>query len=106
MAQDFDADALGVGQDVKFLHANPRGRHPGVAQTEGGDALGQGFHKVNMTGSGKGAHALYIDNDRIRIMTVADTRGDRPWSRRTRPDPALPFDGADEDGPARGQRSR
>jgi hypothetical protein len=29
------------------------------------------------------AHALTIEGGRVLMETVADTRGDRPWSRRT-----------------------
>ena len=32
----------------------------------------------------RGAHALTIADGRVTIETVADTRGDRPWSERTR----------------------
>jgi competence protein ComEC len=36
----------------------------------------------------KGTHALYIASDRIRVQSVAETRGDRPWSAtRRRPVP-------------------
>ena len=52
----------------------------------------------------KGAHALTIDGGRIRIETVADTRGDRPWSPLSRPDEAQPAEPADDDWPARGRR--
>ncbi len=31
----------------------------------------------------RGAHALTIERGHIRLETVADTRGDRPWARRT-----------------------
>ncbi|MGH6815092.1 MAG: ComEC/Rec2 family competence protein [Hyphomicrobiaceae bacterium] len=37
-----------------------------------------------------GTHALYIDGSRIVVRTVADVRGDRPWSQRppwTKPAP-------------------
>ena len=33
----------------------------------------------------KGAHALYIEPGGARLVTVADSRGDRPWTRRRRP---------------------
>jgi competence protein ComEC len=54
----------------------------------------------------KGAHALTIDGGQIRIETVADTRGDRPWSPRPHEgalDELAP-DLADEGGPSRGSR--
>jgi competence protein ComEC len=54
-----------------------------------------------------GAHALYVDEGRLRIETVADRRGDRPWAPKSRADadraqtaPEL----ADDDWPARGRR--
>jgi hypothetical protein len=28
-----------------------------------------------------GAHALYLDGQSIRVETVAEMRGNRPWSR-------------------------
>jgi len=43
--------------------------------------------------SAKGAHAFYIDGDRVRSVTVADTRGDRPWA------PPLPGVAADDPSP-------
>lgn len=33
--------------------------------------------------SARGAHALTVADGRIRLETVADTRGDRPWARST-----------------------
>ena len=30
----------------------------------------------------RGAHALTIEDGRVRIETVAETRGDRPWAAR------------------------
>jgi competence protein ComEC len=38
----------------------------------------------------KGAHALYIDGGQVRIETVADTRGDRPWASSHRDDARPP----------------
>ena len=34
----------------------------------------------------RGAHALTIEDGRVRIETVADTRGDRPWASAARKD--------------------
>ena len=52
----------------------------------------------------KGAHALFIEGGRIRVETVADTRGDRPWAPRLpKDDPPVP-DPAGDDWPARGRR--
>jgi competence protein ComEC len=31
----------------------------------------------------KGAHAIYLGAGEAKVETVADARGDRPWSRRT-----------------------
>jgi hypothetical protein len=31
----------------------------------------------------KGAHAIYVDGPTMTVTTVADIRGDRPWSRST-----------------------
>ena len=53
----------------------------------------------------KGAHTLYIAGGQVRIETVADTRGDRPWAPGSRRDDAPPADMADDDWPARGRRS-
>jgi len=54
-----------------------------------------------------GAHALHVRDGRVRIETVADARGDRPWARKPRTD-ADRTDGApelaDEDWPPRGRR--
>jgi len=55
----------------------------------------------------RGAHALYLDGGQIRIETVADRRGDRPWAPRSRRDAATqpaPPEPADDDWPARGAR--
>jgi len=54
----------------------------------------------------RGAHALYVDGEQVRVVTVADGRGDRPWARRPREDHAPPLELADDDWPARGQRAR
>jgi competence protein ComEC len=53
----------------------------------------------------KGAHALYIGGGQVRIETVADTRGDRPWAPVSHRDDAPPADAGDDDWPARGRRS-
>ena len=56
--------------------------------------------------SARGAHALRIDGGQIRIETVADTRGHRPWAPRHRKDAddqAL-LDPGEEDWPARGRQ--
>jgi competence protein ComEC len=54
----------------------------------------------------KGAHALYIGGGQLRIETVADTRGDRPWAPVSHRDDAPPADVGDDDWPARGRRTR
>ena len=52
----------------------------------------------------KGAHTLFFEGGRIRVETVADTRGDRPWAPRLpKDDPPVP-DPAGDDWPARGRR--
>ena len=51
----------------------------------------------------RGAHALRIMDGRVAIETVADTRGDRPWSARSDRDSSAP-NPADDDRPARGRR--
>jgi competence protein ComEC len=33
----------------------------------------------------RGAHALYVESGRVRVETVADQRGDRPWAPRHAP---------------------
>jgi competence protein ComEC len=55
-----------------------------------------------------GAHALYIEGGQVRIETVSDTRGDRPWAprlRRATAEDQTPSEPADEDWPARGRRT-
>ena len=39
----------------------------------------------------RGAHAIFLDGGAIRVVTVSGDRGDRPWSRRTVPQPRKPF---------------
>jgi competence protein ComEC len=46
----------------------------------------------------RGAHAVYIEaGGRVRVETVADTRGDRPWSRRAEPADDAEMNGASDD---------
>jgi competence protein ComEC len=52
----------------------------------------------------KGAHALYIEGGQLRIETVADTRGNRPWAPQLVKDDARSAEPADDDWPARGRR--
>ena len=52
----------------------------------------------------KGAHALYIDGEHVRIETVADTRGNRPWAASAGSDNATQAEPAADDWPARGRR--
>jgi competence protein ComEC len=54
--------------------------------------------------STRGAHALRIDGGQIRIETVADTRGNRPWAPQLRREDPRPADPGDDDWPARGRR--
>ena len=50
----------------------------------------------------RGAHALTIDNGRVVMETVAETRGDRPWAERRDTNANV----ADEDDrPARGRKA-
>ena len=54
-----------------------------------------------------GAHALYVEGGRVRVETVAQARGDRPWAPRLRregADEQAPAGLADEDWPARSRR--
>jgi competence protein ComEC len=53
----------------------------------------------------KGAYALYIDGGQVRIETVADTRGDRPWTATLRKPDDQPAEPGDDE-PGRGQRVR
>jgi competence protein ComEC len=53
----------------------------------------------------RGAHALRIDAGRIRVETVADTRGHRPWAPRLRGTDDDPTATSDDDWPARGRRT-
>ena len=52
----------------------------------------------------RGAHALTIDGGRVRVETVADARGDRPWAQGQRNEEGE-LELADEDWPVRGQAS-
>jgi competence protein ComEC len=54
--------------------------------------------------STRGAHALHIDGGQIRIETVADTRGNRPWAPQHRRDDHHPTEPGDDDWPARGRQ--
>jgi competence protein ComEC len=54
--------------------------------------------------STRGAHALRIDGRQIRIETVADTRGDRPWAPQLRRDDHHAAEPGDDDWPARGRQ--
>jgi competence protein ComEC len=51
----------------------------------------------------RGAHALVIDDGQVRVETVADTRGDRPWSPKLRSNEDQQLE-ADDDWPARSRR--
>jgi competence protein ComEC len=55
-----------------------------------------------------GAHALYVDTGGVRIETVADNRGDRPWSPRLQApaEDGVSPDMADAAWPSRGRRGR
>ena len=75
---------------LKF--ARPKGCNP-PGPTIDADAL-----------SAKGAHALTIDGGQVRIETVADTCGDRPWAPVARRDESQPADPSDDDRPARGRQ--
>jgi competence protein ComEC len=58
--------------------------------------------------SARGAHALIIENGNVRVSTVAEARGERPWSMRAPATgaPALPPDWTDDAAPPRRRRSR
>ena len=53
--------------------------------------------------SARGAHALHIDGGLIRVETVADTRGNRPWAPQSRRDDHHPAEPGDDEWPARGR---
>jgi competence protein ComEC len=55
-----------------------------------------------------GAHALYVDGGRVRIETVAETRGARPWAPQLARDAANAhaLELADDDWPRRGSLGR
>jgi competence protein ComEC len=53
----------------------------------------------------RGAHALTIEGGNVRIETVADARGDRPWSLKSRVG-VLPSDWGDDDERPRPRRRR
>jgi competence protein ComEC len=52
----------------------------------------------------RGAHALTIEDGKVRVETVADARGDRPWALKPVA-PAAP-DWVDDEWPRRGRRRR
>ncbi|MFZ1106318.1 MAG: ComEC/Rec2 family competence protein, partial [Hyphomicrobiaceae bacterium] len=54
----------------------------------------------------RGAHALTIQDGKVRIETVADVRGDRPWAPKPRAIEPSPDWGDDEDRPRRRRWSR
>jgi len=54
--------------------------------------------------SARGAHALTIENGKVRVETVADTRGDRPWAPMMRAAEAQASLEWADDRPARGRR--
>jgi hypothetical protein len=53
----------------------------------------------------RGAHALFIDGERVRLETVADARGDRPWAPK-RQQAGVSHDWVDEEWPSRGRRGQ
>jgi competence protein ComEC len=53
----------------------------------------------------RGAHALRIDAGRIRVETVADTRGHRPWTPKLRDTDDDPTATNDDEWPVRGRRT-
>jgi competence protein ComEC len=55
--------------------------------------------------SARGAHALFIDGDRVRMETVAEARGDRPWAPK-RQQAGVSHDWVDEEWPSRGRRGQ
>jgi len=52
----------------------------------------------------RGTHALHIDDGRLRIETVADARGNRPWAPQLRRDDIHVAEPGDDDRPGRGRR--
>jgi len=53
----------------------------------------------------RGAHALAIEDGKVRLETVADARGDRPWAPKMRlAETQTSLEWADDDRPARGWR--
>ncbi|KAB2912129.1 MAG: ComEC/Rec2 family competence protein [Hyphomicrobiaceae bacterium] len=89
-------DDCGVAGIVVLKFSRPRGCAPSGVVIDVDDV------------GARGAHALYLDRGRVRIETVADIRGDRPWASRrhseesTMSSPRL----ADEYLPARGHRAQ
>jgi competence protein ComEC len=55
----------------------------------------------------RGAHALTIEGGKVRVRTVADTRGDRPWVQKSGAiEPRAMLEAPDDAGPGRGRRRR
>ena len=52
----------------------------------------------------RGPHALTIEDGKVRVETVADARGNRPWAASMPQKPA-PTEWIDDAGPMRGRRS-
>ena len=63
-----DDCALAAILVLKF--PRPRGCRPAVSAIDIDDVLA------------RGAHALTIEGGKVRVETVADARGDRPWARK------------------------
>jgi hypothetical protein len=49
--------------------------------------------------------ALFIDGERVRVETVAEARGDRPWAPK-RQQTGVSHDWVDEEWPSRGRRGQ
>jgi competence protein ComEC len=75
---------------LKF--ARPKGCHPPGPAIDA-EAL-----------AAKGAHALHIEGGHIRVETVADTRGMRPWAPELARDDSQAPEPGDDDWPARNRR--
>jgi competence protein ComEC len=85
-----DDCALAAILVLKF--PRPRGCRPALSAIDSADVRA------------RGAHALTIDGGKVRIVTVADDRGDRPWAPRLGA-AAAPF-GWDGGPPVRRRRRR
>ena len=77
--------AAGGGQLARGAARRLRGRGNPGAQVRAAEGLQPaGARDRCRRRRRRGAHALYIEAGRVRVETVADSRGDRPWAPQLR----------------------